>query len=187
MIRGDDSRRGNRIFSRAALVGAVVGALALGGMATAVAATGSHATTKTTVLTSFKGKRGWQLVVVMNGQKLTLYNFSRDPLGGPSKCYNRCAKTWYPLIDHGKITVINRKCGNHCVSRKHIKTVRRRTGGLQIMYYGQPLYRCRRNKRTGQDYGADSFQFGGSWGIMGVQGSALTSGSYNGGKQPPAC
>jgi predicted lipoprotein with Yx(FWY)xxD motif len=73
------------------------------------------------------------------------------------------------------------------IRKKHLKSFKRKDGSLQIEYYGQPLYRCRKDAKTGQMNGANSYQFGGSWGLMGSQGSPLQGGSYGGGKPPPGC
>jgi predicted lipoprotein with Yx(FWY)xxD motif len=168
-----------------------VGLLALAGLATAAAATGTHrrhrvhrtrASTQT-VLTTYSGKRGKQLVVVQKGQKLALYDFSKDKMGSnKSTCYGTCSKTWYPLIKHGTISF-----QGSGIKQSQIKTFRRTDGSIQVEYYGQPLYRCHKNTRSGQIYGTDSYQFGGSWGLMGAQGSALAAPGYGGGKPVPPC
>jgi predicted lipoprotein with Yx(FWY)xxD motif len=192
---GDENRRTTRILRRGILVPALVGILALSGIATAAAASQSHrshhhrtthrtrAATNTVLSVDAKGKWGHQLVVVQNGQKLALFNFSKDvPGSGKSTCNGKCAKTWYPLIKHGTI-----KVGNPSINKKQIKTFKRSDGSIQIEYYGQPLYRCRKNTKSGQIYGANSYEFGGSWGLMGAGGGALQPGGYGGGKPPPGC
>lgn len=172
------------MFSRGLLISALVGAVALTAMATAIAATRTHHQTTQTVLTSYKGKRGEQMVVEMNGQKLSLYNFTKDGTSGKSHCYGSCQKVWYPLIDHGKIVVTK---GSH-INTKQLRTSKRSDGSVQVTYWGQPLYRCHRNTKTGQIYGADHYDFGGSWGVMSTNGSPLEAGSYGGKKNPiPDC
>lgn len=191
MTRGDDSRR-PRIFSRALLATASVGLLGLAVLTTAATATGTHSAgrshrvhrgraSSSTVLTTYKGKRGSQLVVVQNGQKLSLFSFQSDS-SGHSACNGKCAKTWYPLIKHG--TVSFQGSG---IAKSQIKSFKRKDGSIQIEYYGQPLYRCHKDTKTGQIYGADSYQFGGSWGVMGAQGSPLPPSGYGGGKKVPGC
>ena len=192
MTRGDDSRR-PRIFSRALLVGTGVGLLALAALTTTATATGTHSARRghlvdrtrastSTVLASYKGKHGTQLVVVQNGQKLSLFDFQKDS-PGHSACNGACAKTWYSLIKHGTLSI------GSGINKKQIKTFKRSDGSIQVEYYGQPLYRCRKNTKTGMIDGANSYQFGGSWGLMGAGGSTLTLGgaNYGGGKQPPGC
>jgi predicted lipoprotein with Yx(FWY)xxD motif len=171
-------------------VAVAFGVLGLAGLASTAAATRAHGvhrihrtrgTTKT-LLTSYGGKWGRQLVVEMKGQKLSLFSFSRDS-AGKSACYGKCSKTWYPLIDHGHLVVAK---GSHINTRK-VKTFRRKNGSRQVEYYGQPLYRCHKDTKTGELSGADSYQFKGSWGLMGAQGSPLTRPGYGGGKPIPGC
>ncbi len=149
----------------------VTGVLALAGMGTATAATRTHATAQTR-LTSYHGKRGSQLVVEMGGQKLTLYSFSKDR--GKSTCYGTCQKTWYPLVAPGKVVATK---SSH-INTKQLKTVKRTNGSVQVTYYGQPLYRYHTDTKTGQMRGADKYQFGGSWGVMGVNGGVLAPPGY---------
>ena len=192
MTRGDDSRR-PRIFSRALLVGAGVGLLALAALTTTATATGTHharrghrvhrpRASSSTVLSSYKNKNWVQLVVVQKGQKLSLYAFQNDT-PNHSACNGSCSKTWYPLIKHGTLSI------GSGINKKQIKTFKRSDGSIQVEYYGQPLYRCRKNTKTGMIDGANSYQFGGSWGLMGAGGSTLTLGGahYGGGKTPPGC
>lgn len=187
MTREADSQRGARIFNRGPVIAALVGALALAGIATTVAVARSHGSSQT-VLTANKSKFGYQLVVEMNGQKLSLFDFSTDVnTPGKSSCYGSCQKTWYPLIEHGKFTVKQLSSPAAKINTKQLKTIKRKDGSIQIEYYGQPLYRCHKNTKTGQIYGIDNYEFGGSWGLMGSNGSALQSGSYGGIKKPPKC
>jgi len=192
---GDDSRRRPRIFSRALLAAASVGLLGLAVVTTAATATGTHSARRghrvdrsrastQTVLSSYKSKpaHGTVLTVVQKGQKLSLFAFQSDS-ANHSACNGSCAKTWYPLIKHGTITI------GSGINKKQIKTFKRSDGSIQIEYYGQPLYRCRKNTKTGMIDGANSYQFGGSWGLMSAGGSTLTLGGskYGGGKTPPGC
>lgn len=149
----------------------MIGATAVVGLTSAGAATHHHAVTKTT-LAEYNGKWGHELVVEMKGQKLALYNFSKD--NGKSSCYGSCQKAWYPLLVHGKIVAAK----GSGIKTKQLKTTKRTNGSLQVTYYGQPLYRYHKDTKTGQRGGANKYQFGGSWGLMGVNGSPLTSGVY---------
>lgn len=193
MTREADSPRIARICSRGLVTAGLVGALALSGMATAVAVARTHTATQT-VLTAYKGKRGSELVVVMNGQKLPLFNFSADP-PNKSTCYSQkqkgvkepCDKVWYPLILHGKVVVKQSSSSSAHINTAQLKTTKRKDGSVQITYYKQPLYRCHRDTKTGQVYGTDAYEFGGSWGLMGTPGSPLSAAGYGGGKQVPGC
>lgn len=179
MTRRDDSQRLAEILIRSTLTAVLICALILVGLATATAAA-TRSQPKPTVLTSYAGKWGKQLVVQENGQKLTLYVFSRDH--GRSLCYGRCQKVWRPLIAHGRIVAASSR-----IDPGQIRTATRRDGVRQVTYYGYPLYRCTRNKRTGQDYGAESWQFGGSWGVMSTDGSPLPPTDYGPSKPIPGC
>lgn len=201
MTTGDDSRRRPRIFSRTLLAAASVGLLGLAVVTTAATATSTHAARRghrvhrsrastQTVLSSFKSKQahGTVLALVQKGQKLALFSFSNDTIGTSktppkSACNGTCAKTWYPLIKHGTISI------GSGINKKAIKTFKRSDGSIQVAYYGQPLYRCRKNTKTGMIDGANQYQFGGSWGLMSSGGSNLTLGGpqYGGGKTPPGC
>ena len=190
MTREADSQRVARIVSRRLVIGGLVGALALAGMAATVALARSHSSSQT-VLTSYKGRFGYEMVVEMKGQKLSLFAFGSDS-PGKSTCYSQkqnggklpCDKVWYPLIDHGKIVATN---GSH-INTKQLKTFKRTDGSLQLKYYGQPLYRCHRNTKTGQIYGEGDYEFGAGWLLMGTGGSALTPSSPTYGTVPvPKC
>ncbi len=169
----------------------LIGALAVPAIAAATAnhrthrghrKNGRRASTET-VLTSDHFKWGAILVVEMKGQKLSLFTDSNDPVGkGKSTCNGKCAKTWYPLLLHGKL-----KVSGSGVSSKHFKTFKRSDGSTQIEYWGQPLYRCRVDTKTGEFVGTDAYQFGASWGLMGASGSTLQPGNYGGDKNPKPC
>lgn len=175
MTRADDSHRVVRTLSRVILALCFVGVLAVPAIATATSGqrTRRHRVNRTrtsteTVLTGYSGRFGLQLTVEQKGQKLALFLFGNDS-PSHSACYRACAKTWYPLIDHGKIVV---KTGSH-INKRQLKTFKRKDGSEQIEYYGQPLYRCHKNTKTGQLYGAGDYEFGNAWEIMGAGGGAL--------------
>ncbi len=155
----------------AVAVAAATGAIVVAGICTATAAAGTDAAPHTT-LTSYMGRRGLQLVVEIGSQELTLYNFSKDH--GKSNCYGTCQKTWWPLIARGSVVATP---GSH-IKTGQLGTVKRRDGSRQVTYYGQPLYRYHDDATTGQMRGVDKFQFGGSWGVIGVNGGVLGRPGY---------
>lgn len=146
----------------------LVGTLALAPLSPAVATSARRGTAKT-VLRTYKGSAGLQLVT---SQRLTLYAFSRD--NGKSRCYGRCQKTWLPLIAHGKVVAAS---GSH-VQQAKLGTVRRANGQLQVTYNRQPVYQYRSDTRPGQTKGANQYQYGGDWEVMGASGSTLPPGGY---------
>jgi predicted lipoprotein with Yx(FWY)xxD motif len=172
----------NRASAVSALAVGFIGACAVIPADSATAAISARARTRT-VLTSYSGSWGRQVVVKMKGQRLSLYVFSRDH--GKSTCYGRCQKVWYPLHADGRIVVA---VGSH-ISADEVGTVRRKNGSLQVTYYGQPLYRYYKDARTGQlhgrpgtayTYGGPSgvwIQFGGFWNPIGTIGKPLACGA----------
>jgi predicted lipoprotein with Yx(FWY)xxD motif len=172
----------NRASAVSALTVAFIGACAVVPAGSATAAISARARTKT-VLTSYSGWWGRQVVVEMKGQRLSLYVFSRDH--GKSTCYGRCQKVWYPLRAHGRIVVA---VDSH-VNAGEVGTVTRKNGSLQVTYYGQPLDRYSKDARTGQLHGRPStaytyggssgvwHQFGGFWNPMGTSGKPLVCGA----------
>jgi predicted lipoprotein with Yx(FWY)xxD motif len=130
-----------------------VGAVLAVGSRGAVAIASDTSGSTETVLSSLRGDMGEQLVVKMNGHKLSLYISISDH--GKSTCYGRCAKMWPPLIDRGLIVVANRSChrGPCYIHQEHLGTVKRKGGSLQVTYHGRPLYRYRRDTETGQVQG----------------------------------
>jgi predicted lipoprotein with Yx(FWY)xxD motif len=120
-----------------------------------------------TVLSSNVLDRGEQLVVEMNGQKLSLYTLIGPLIGqGQRTCYGRCATMFLPLTDRGRIVVANRSChqpastahnslfsrsGSTChIDQGQLGTIKRKDGSLQVTYHRLPLYRYRNDKKTGQ-------------------------------------
>jgi predicted lipoprotein with Yx(FWY)xxD motif len=172
-------------LSRALPLATALVLLGLAVLATAASATRTDRVYRTrvttgTVITTYNGRWGRQLVVERHGQKLSLFEFSRDS-PGKSACYGKCSRTWRPLIDRGKIVVRGRG-----IAKKYLTTFTRRDGSRQIAYFGQPLYRCYKNTKTGQDDGMNEYEFGGSWGLMAAQGGAVPPDAY-GGRPPPKC
>lgn len=143
-----------------AVVSMIVGASLPIGLTAAVAASGASRS-RANVLTSHKGPMGWQLVVKLGGEKLSLYSSLSDRRGksgyqsAKSRCYDRCTKTWLPLIDRGHVRVANRSCRvSACrINPKRLGTIKRKGGSLQVTYYGHPLYRYRKDTKTGQVQG----------------------------------
>ena len=108
----------------------------------------------------------------MTNQKLALYGFSRD--NGKSTCYGRCEKTWLPLIAHGKLVA----APGSQVKQKELGTVRRKNGQLQVAYSHQPVYRYKLDTKPGDTNGSNKYQFGGSWELLGANGSTLPPAGY---------
>ncbi len=162
---GDDRtsspRSSIRALLRSAVVSVIVGAALLMGLSAATAAPRTSGRGET-VLSSHKSVLGWQLVVEVDGQKLSLYVSAN----GKRSCYGRCPKVWLPLFARGKVVVVaNRSChrGACDIHRKWLGTIKRKGGALQVTYLGQPLYRYYKDKKTGQAQGQAKDKFGGPW------------------------
>lgn len=148
--------------------------LGLADLASSSSAAPAHRTRRELVLSSYRDRWGWQLVVEMHGQKLSLYVFLNGKGKGRSRCDGRCREVWPPLIDRGQIVVHNRSChrtGCH-IDRRLLGSVKRRSGSLQVTYHGYPLYRYHKDTKTGEARGYGKYQFGGGWDVM------LTDGSW---------
>jgi predicted lipoprotein with Yx(FWY)xxD motif len=72
--------------------------------------------------------------VLFDGRGQALYAFTRDRRGGPSTCYDACARAWPVLAAKG------RPNGGPGVRRSLLGTTRRRDGTRQVTYNGWPLY-----------------------------------------------
>jgi predicted lipoprotein with Yx(FWY)xxD motif len=71
-----------------------------------------------------------------------LLTFSRDTRRS-SRCVGQCSRSWVPVITSGPP---HAKTASQIRSR-HLGTVRRPNGQLQVTYYGHPLYRPRGKKQ----------------------------------------
>jgi predicted lipoprotein with Yx(FWY)xxD motif len=78
---------------------------------------------------------------------LTLYMFTRDPLG-ETVCYDQCAERWPPLLveSEDEITVAEGIPGT-------FSTVERTDGTLQVAWNGMPLYYWQRDEAPGDTNG----------------------------------
>lgn len=85
--------------------------------------------------------------VLVDGQHLTLYVFSKDTAGnGKSACAGTCATTWPPLI----VTSVP---PNPTGASGKLATITRTDGTLQLTYNGMPLYRYAGDKSPGDTSG----------------------------------
>jgi predicted lipoprotein with Yx(FWY)xxD motif len=78
---------------------------------------------------------------------LTLYMFTRDPLG-ETVCYDQCAERWPPLIVESadEVTVAEGIPGE-------FDTIERTDGSLQVTWNGMPLYYWQRDAAPGDTNG----------------------------------
>ena len=104
--------------------------------------------------------------ILVTGKGLTLYLFTKETTPKP-RCYGQCAKAWPPFYTKGKPKVgpglDPSKVGSH----------KRRDGRRQVTYNGHPLYRYFTEKKPGDIFCQDVFEFGGNWLVVDQNGDAV--------------
>lgn len=133
---------------------------------------GAIASASNTVVGTGHVKRG---TVLVNSRGRTLYMLTHDR--NSSTCYAGCAKAWPPLLVTGKVVA---KSGSG-LKQSLLGKTRRRDGKLQVTYNHHPLYLYSGDKRAGDMHGEGLKQFGGTWYVLGKNGSPLKPSSGGGG------
>jgi predicted lipoprotein with Yx(FWY)xxD motif len=118
-------------------------------------------------------------------KKLTVYAFTADH-GSRSACSGACAAAWPPVTTTGK----PRPLGG---ARASDLGATKRSGGVeQVTYRGHPLYYYGDDKTSATADGQRSKAFGGSWYVLGANGSYVMKKASSGTqtttsaeKQPP--
>jgi predicted lipoprotein with Yx(FWY)xxD motif len=105
-------------------------------------------------------------VVLATSNGHTLYMFNHDGFN-KSHCSGSCAKTWKPLIAHGKLSA---KSG---VKSKLLGTIKRSDGQRQVVYKKYPLYTYVKDKKAGDSKGWSNHSFGGHWWTLNTKGYAI--------------
>jgi predicted lipoprotein with Yx(FWY)xxD motif len=105
--------------------------------------------------------------ILFDGRGFVLYAFTRDGIGGPSRCSGACAKAWPPFIVTRKP-----KAAKGGVA-KLLGTVRRADGTLQATYAGRPLYYYVGDRSAGQILCQDVTEYGGRWLVVRPSGKAV--------------
>jgi predicted lipoprotein with Yx(FWY)xxD motif len=127
----------------------------------AATAFAARSTSTVSLRTTAVGK----VLVAANGH--TLYLFTADK-GKKSTCYGQCAGYWPPLFAT-KPTV------GAGLKAPLVGTTKRKDGKLQVTYAGHPLYFFAQDKKAGQVNGQGFVHFGGSWWVVSVAGTRITS------------
>jgi predicted lipoprotein with Yx(FWY)xxD motif len=113
--------------------------------------------------------------VLVNGQGLTLYLFTTDQRGQPSRCYDTCAVQWPPLTLPAHVSAPIVGPG---IKPGLLGTALRTDGTTQITYNGWPLYLWPPDRAPGQANGQALTNAGGVWYVMDADGNAeKTAGS----------
>lgn len=108
--------------------------------------------------------------VVVNGQGLTLYAFSKDVQGQPSRCYDICAVQWPPVV---LPTGVARPVVGPGIDASLLGAASRVEGTTQITYDGWPLYLWPPDKGPGQATGQALTNAGGRWYVLSPSGRPI--------------
>jgi predicted lipoprotein with Yx(FWY)xxD motif len=108
--------------------------------------------------------------LLVDGQGITLYVFSTDHQGSPSRCYDICAVQWPPLtLPRGVVAPI----AGLGIRTPLLGTAPRTDGTTQITYNGWPLYLWPPDDSPGKATGQALTNAGGRWYVINPTGNAL--------------
>jgi len=105
--------------------------------------------------------------ILVDGSGHTLYLLTADA-GAKSSCYSACAAVWPPDTTTGTPT-------NSGVTASLVGTSARTDHTTQVTYKGHPLYTFAQDAKPGDVNGEGIASFGGTWYVVGIDGSAITS------------
>jgi len=117
--------------------------------------------------------------ILIDSQARTVYLFKGD-VGTRSACSGACARSWPPLLAHGKPRI------GAGAKASLIGTVRRDDGTLQVTYNGHPLYRFAQDHKPGDVAGQGLTAFGAQWFTLSAAGNQLTTSPPSSGGSGPA-
>jgi predicted lipoprotein with Yx(FWY)xxD motif len=140
---------------------AIVMALLLVGVGTALAASGS-APRAATVATAPSGLGR----ILVDGRGRTLYLFEKDRRG-MSACSGLCTAYWPPLLTNGK------SLASKGAKRSLLASIRRADGSRQVTYAGHPLYFFSGDTKGGQTNGEGLTDFGAPWDVVSPAGKGI--------------
>lgn len=95
--------------------------------------------------------------ILSDGSGRSLYIFTRDSIGGSSRCYGACAKAWPPLLTRGAPGAVRG------ADPALVGSVQRKGGVRQVTYRGRPVYYYVGESKAGQVFCQDVFEYGGRW------------------------
>jgi predicted lipoprotein with Yx(FWY)xxD motif len=109
--------------------------------------------------------------IVVDARGHTLYAFTKDRRDR-SACTGGCTRVWPPAL------VPARPEGGVGIRQSRIGTLRRRDGGVQLVYAGHPLYALTADTRPGQMNGQG---FEGAWFVVSPGGRPVGAARAKGG------
>jgi predicted lipoprotein with Yx(FWY)xxD motif len=112
--------------------------------------------------------------VLVDGQGLTLYLYSTDRQGAPSRCYGVCAVAWPPLVLPAGVS---RPIAGPGIQARLLGTAPRSDGSRQITYNGWPLYLWPPDGAPGKATGQALTNAGGLWYVLDPAGNAVHTAS----------
>ncbi|MGB7052117.1 MAG: hypothetical protein WBG41_11155 [Acidimicrobiales bacterium] len=112
--------------------------------------------------------------VLVDGQGLTLYLYSTDRQGSPSRCYGICAVQWPPLV---LPSGVSRPVAGPGIQAGLLSSVPRTDGPRQITYNGWPLYLWPPDRAPGKATGQALTNAGGLWYVLDPAGNAVHTAS----------
>lgn len=112
--------------------------------------------------------------VLVDGQGLTLYLYSTDRQGAPSRCYGVCAVAWPPLVVP---TGVARPIAGPGIQSGLLGTAPRTDGTRQVTYNGWPLYLWPPDRSPGKATGQALTNAGGLWYVLDPAGKAIHTAS----------
>jgi len=110
--------------------------------------------------------------VVVDGKGITVYTYSTDRRGKPSRCYGICAIQWPPLV---LPTGVDRPVAGSGVSSVLVGAAPRTDGTTQITYDGWPLYLWPPDRAPGQATGQALTNAGGLWYVLRPDGTVVVT------------
>jgi predicted lipoprotein with Yx(FWY)xxD motif len=108
--------------------------------------------------------------VLVDGQGLTVYIFTDDRRGSPSRCYDICAVQWPPLLLPANVAAPVARPG---IRPRLLGRAPRTDGTTQITYNGWPLYLWPPDHSPGQATGQGLTNAGGRWYVIDPAGSPV--------------
>jgi predicted lipoprotein with Yx(FWY)xxD motif len=112
--------------------------------------------------------------VLVDGQGLTLYLYSTDRQGSPSRCYSICAIQWPPLVLPAGVS---RPIAGPGIQSTLLSTAPRSDGTRQITYNGWPLYLWPPDRAPGKATGQALTNAGGLWYVLDPAGNEVHTSS----------